>query len=123
MPAAIDKLTALLGPARVLTGADVSEDDWHDESLVAEGHAPDGGGLPPSAEEVAEIITIAREFAMPVTARGAGTGLAGACVPREGGILIAFREMSAILEIDVENQVAVVQPGVSLLELDAAGAR
>jgi glycolate dehydrogenase FAD-linked subunit len=123
MPVAVDKLTALLGPARVLTGADVSEDDWHDESLVAEWHAPDVVVLPHSAAEVAEIITIAREFAMPVTARGAGTGLAGACVPREGGILIAFREMSAILEIDVANQTAIVQPGVSLLELDAAAAR
>jgi glycolate oxidase len=123
MPAAVDKLTALLGPARVLTGTDVSEDDWHDESLVAHWHAPDVVVLPHSAAEVAEIITIAREFAMPVTARGAGTGLAGACVPREGGILIAFREMSAILEIDVENQIAVVQPGVSLLDLDAAAAR
>jgi glycolate oxidase len=123
MPAAVDKLTALLGPARVLTGADVSEDDWHDESLVAHWHAPDVVVLPHSAAEVAEIIAIAREFAMPVTARGAGTGLAGACVPREGGILIAFREMSAILEIDVDNQIAVVQPGVSLLDLDAAAAR
>ncbi len=122
MPAAIDKLTALLGPARVLTGADVSEDDWHDESLVAVWHAPDVVVLPHSAADVAEIITIAREFAMPVTARGAGTGLAGACVPRDGGILIAFREMSAILEIDVANQTAIVQPGVSLLELDAAAA-
>jgi glycolate oxidase len=123
MPAAVDKLTALLGPARVVTGADVSEDDWHDESLVAHWHAPDVVVLPHSSAEVAEIITIAREFAMPVTARGAGTGLAGACVPREGGILIAFREMSAVLEIDVANQIAVVQPGVSLLELDAAAAR
>jgi glycolate oxidase len=123
MPAAVDKLTALLGPARVLTGADVSEDDWHDESLVAHWHAPDVVVLPHSAAEVAEIITVAREFRMPVTARGAGTGLAGACVPREGGVLIAFREMTAILEIDVENQIAVVQPGVSLLDLDAAAAR
>jgi glycolate oxidase len=123
MPAAVDKLTALLGPARVLTGTDVSEDDWHDESLVAHWHAPDVVVLPHSAAEVAEIITVAREFRMPVTARGAGTGLAGACVPREGGVLIAFREMTAILEIDVENQIAVVQPGVSLLDLDAAAAR
>jgi glycolate oxidase len=122
MPAAVDKLTALLGHARVLTGADINEDDWHDESLVAHWHAPDVVVLPHSADEVAEIITIAREFAMPVTARGAGTGLAGACVPREGGILIAFREMSAILEIDVANQTAIVQPGVSLLDLDAAAA-
>ena len=60
MPAVVDKLTALLGPARVLSGADVSEDDWHDESLVAHWHAPEVVVLPHSAAEVAEIITIAR---------------------------------------------------------------
>ena len=123
MLTALEKLTALLGPPRVLTGADVTEDDWHDESLVAQWHAPDVVVLPHSAAEVAEIIAIAREFRIPVTARGSGTGLAGACVPREGGILIAFREMGAILEIDVDNQVAVVQPGVSLRDLDEATAR
>ena len=123
MLGAVDRLTALLGPARVLTGADVSEDDWHDESLVARWHAPDVVVLPHSAAEVAEVIIIAREYAMPVTARGSGTGLAGACVPRAGGILIAFREMSAIVEIDVDNQVAVVQPGASLRELDEVAAR
>ena len=119
----IDKLTGLLGPARVLTGADVSQDDWHDESLVAHWHAPDAVVLPHSAAEIAEVIRIAREFAVPVTARGSGTGLAGGCVPRDGGILIAFREMNAILEIDVDNQIAVVQPGVSLRELDEVAAR
>ncbi len=123
MTGALDKLTALLGPARVLTGADVSEDDWHDESLTAKWHAPDVVVLPHSAAEVSEIVTIAREFGAAVTARGSGTGLAGGCVPREGGILIAFREMSSILEIDGDNQVAVVQPGVSLRELDEATAR
>jgi glycolate oxidase len=119
----IDKLTGLLGPARVMTGADVSQDDWHDESLVAHWHAPDAVVLPHSAAEIAEIIRIAREFAVPVIARGSGTGLAGGCVPRDGGILIAFREMNAILEIDVDNQIAVVQPGVSLRELDEVAAR
>jgi glycolate oxidase len=123
MLGAVDKLSALLGPARVLTGAGISEDDWHDESLVAHWHAPDVVVLPHSSPEVAEIITIAREFRMPVTARGSGTGLAGGCVPREGGILIAFREMGAILDIDVDNQIAVVQPGVSLRELDEVAAR
>jgi glycolate oxidase len=122
MDGALDKLTTLLGPARVLTGADVSEDDWHDESLHAQWHAPDVVVLPHSATEVADIIRIAREAHMPVTARGSGTGLAGACVPRDGGILIAFREMESILEIDVDNQIAIVQPGVSLRQLDEATA-
>jgi glycolate oxidase len=122
MHGTVKKLASLLGPARVLSGTEIDEDDWHDESLTAHGHAPDVVVLPHSAIEVADIIRIARESGTPVTARGSGTGLAGACVPREGGILIALREMSAILEIDVDNQVAVVQPGVSLRQLDEATA-
>ncbi len=118
MEGAVDRLTALLGPARVLSGPDITEDDWHDESLSAHWYAPDVVVLPHSATEVADIIRIAREIGAPVTARGSGTGLAGACVPREGGILIAFREMNAILEIDVDNQLAVVAAG-----RDAAPAR
>jgi glycolate oxidase len=122
MHGTVDRLTSLLGPPRVIIGGDISEDDWHDESLTAHGHAPDVVVLPHSATEIADIVRIAREAGVPVTARGSGTGLAGACVPREGGILIAFREMNAILEIDVENQVAVVQPGVTLRQLDEASA-
>jgi len=120
MDGVVEKLTSLLGATRVLSGADVNEDDWHDESLTAHWHAPDVVVLPHSAMEVADVIRIAREAGAPVTARGSGTGLAGACVPREGGILIAFREMNAILEIDVDNQVAIVQPGVTLRQLDEA---
>jgi glycolate oxidase len=122
MDGAVGKLTSLLGPARVFSGAEVSEDDWHDESLTAPWHVPDVVVLPHSASEVAEIVRIARAAGCAVTARGSGTGLAGACVPRAGGILIAFREMTAILEIDLDNQVAVVQPGVSLRQLDEATA-
>ncbi|HVC04331.1 MAG TPA: FAD-linked oxidase C-terminal domain-containing protein [Candidatus Acidoferrales bacterium] len=122
MEGAIDRLTTLLGPARVISGAAVSEDDWHDESLTAHWHAPEVVVLPHSATEVADIIRIARASRMAVTARGSGTGLAGACVPREGGILIACREMDSIIEIDVDNQVAVVQPGVTLRQLDEATA-
>jgi glycolate oxidase len=122
MEGVVGRLTTLLGPARVLSGDEVSEDDWHDESLSAHWHAPDVVVLPHSATEVADIIRIARAAHVPVTARGSGTGLAGACVPREGGILIAFREMAGIIEIDVDNQIAVVQPGVSLRQLDEATA-
>ncbi len=122
MDGAVDRLTALLGAARVLSGAAITEDDWHDESLSAHWHAPDVVVLPHSATEVSGVISIARELGAPVTARGSGTGLAGACVPRAGGILIAFREMDTILEIDVDNQLAVVQPGVTLRQLDEATA-
>ena len=55
---------------------------------------------------------------VPVTARGSGTGLSGACVPVEGGVVVSFVRMASILEIDLENHVAVVQPGVTLHQLD-----
>jgi glycolate oxidase len=57
-----------------------------------------------------------------VTARGSGTGLSGAATPREDGLVISFERMNAVLEVDTTNQVAVVQPGVTLTELDAATA-
>ena len=55
---------------------------------------------------------------MPVTARGTGTGLSGACVPRSDAIVVSFERMNRILEIDTENHVAVVEPGVTLDQLD-----
>ncbi len=63
---------------------------------------------------------MADEQRIPVTARGSGTGLSGASVPRADGILVSFERMNRILEIDTDNHVAVVQPGVTLEELDRA---
>ncbi len=54
-----------------------------------------------------------------MTARGSGTGLSGAANPRHGGVLVAFDRMDRILEIDLDNHMAVVQPGVTLEQLDA----
>ena len=76
--------------------------------------------LPASAGEVAEILRTASQMRIPVVARGSGTGLSGGCLPVSDGIVIAFDRMRAIKEIDRENQVAVVEPGVTLGELDSA---
>jgi len=66
---------------------------------------------------------MAAEHGVPVTARGAGTGLSGASIPLPGGIVISFERMAALLEIDDAGHVAIVQPGLTLAELDAATAR
>ena len=66
------------------------------------------------------MLRLADEHRVPVTARGAGTGLSGACVPRPDGIVVSFEHMAQILEIDTENFVAVVEPGVQLAQLDEA---
>ena len=73
-------------------------------------------GCAPS--EVVGVLQVADKTGTPVTARGSGTGLSGGSVPRVDGILVSFERMNAILEIDTENHVAVVQPGVTLEELD-----
>ncbi|HET6665427.1 MAG TPA: FAD-linked oxidase C-terminal domain-containing protein, partial [Acidimicrobiales bacterium] len=59
------------------------------------------------------------EHGIPVTARGAGTGMSGGCIPRPDGIVVSFERMNHIVEIDTDNFVAVVEPGVQLDQLDA----
>ena len=73
--------------------------------------------FPTSTEEVVGIVKIARKFNLPVVGRGAGTGLSGGAIPIEGGLVIAFARMNRILEIDLENEYAVVQPGVVNLDI------
>lgn len=114
----ISALGDLVGPANVTAGADASEDLTHDEALTAEWVAPAAVVRPSSTDEVAAVVAFARDQGVPVTARGAGTGMSGACIPQADGILIAFDRMAEILEIDLDNHVAVVQPGVTLAELD-----
>lgn len=67
---------------------------------------------PSSTEEVSKILKISDQFNIPVTPRGAGTGLSGGALPVEGGIVLSLEKMNRILEIDEKNLVAVVQPGV-----------
>jgi glycolate oxidase len=114
------RLAEVLAPRDVLVGEAISADYTHDEALTADPVAPLAVVRPGSTADVAAVLGIANELAVPVTARGAGTGLSGACVPRADGIVLSLERMNHILEIDVENYVAVVQPGVSLEELDAA---
>jgi glycolate oxidase len=113
-----ERLAGLLTPEQVLSGDAISDDYAHDEALTAEWQMPDVVVYPSSTTEVADIVRLATELDIPVTARGMGTGLSGACIPRRGGILVSFERMSAILQIDTENHIAVVQPGVTLAQLE-----
>lgn len=68
--------------------------------------------LPRSAEQVAEVVKVCHREKVPIVPRGAGTGLSGGALPVEGGVLIGLNRMNRILEIDYENQRAVVEPGM-----------
>jgi glycolate oxidase len=116
------RLGEIVGEQNVLAGDAAGEDYSHDESLTATPQRPAFVVRPASTDEVAGLVALAREHGVPITARGSGTGLSGACIPQEGGILISFERMNRILEIDLSNHVAVVQPGVTLDELDKATA-
>ena len=75
-------------------------------------HMPQAVVKPCSSEQVSQIVRFAAAQNIPLTPRGAGSGLAGACVPLYGGIVLSLERMNRILEIDTQNMVAVVEPGV-----------
>ena len=112
-------LSEIVGTEHLLTGDAISEDYAHDEALSRDPVKPAYVARPQTAEQVAQLLKVATDQAIPVTARGSGSGLSGAATPRPDGLLITFERMNQILEIDTENHVAVVQPGVTLQELDA----
>src|SRR5438093_1597656 len=68
--------------------------------------------LPRSTEEVAAVVRAAKQANVPIVPRGSGTGLAGGAVPAEGGVVISLARMNRILELDLRNRFAVVEPGV-----------
>ncbi len=110
-PAVLGALRAACGPEWVITdaadrepyGSDETEDLWFDPEVVVR---------PRTAEEVSRVMRAASAHRVPVTPRAAGTGLSGGALPVRGGIVLSLDRMNAILEIDRENLVAVVEPGV-----------
>ncbi len=82
--------------------------------------APDLVCFPRNAEQCAAIVKLAAEEGLPLTARGAGTGLSGGAVPLEGGLLLAFTRMRRILSWDAAARRAWVEPGLVNRELQEA---
>ncbi len=113
------RLADIVGTDNMASGDAVGDDYTGDEALVGERIKPRYVVKPATAEEVAAILRLATEERIPVTARGSGTGLSGAGRPHPDGMVVSFERMNAILDIDTTNHVAVVQPGVTLSELDA----
>jgi glycolate oxidase len=116
----LSALAAIVGDGQLLTGDAIGDDYSHDEALTATPQRPLAVVRPSDTGQVASILAWATEQGVPVTARGSGTGLSGACIPRADGVLVSFERMASILEIDTANHVAIVQPGVTLHELDEA---
>jgi glycolate oxidase len=120
MEKVISELSEIVRPEHVLAGEALGDDYSHDEALSVEHQKPLGVVRPSSAEQVSKILRLCTEKRVPVTPRGSGTGLSGACVPVPGGIVLSFERMKRILEIDTENHIAVVEAGATLDELNSA---
>lgn len=112
-----DRLREIVPGDRVLRPESI-DDYSHDECLTVSPVVPAAVVCPESTDEVAAILEFAELEGIPVTARGAGTGLSGAAIPSQNAIVVSFERMNKVLEIDTENHVAVVQPGLRLNELD-----
>lgn len=116
------QFAGIVGAGGLLTGEQIGPDYSHDEALVGAPVTPGYVARPQTAEQVAALLAAATEAKTPVTARGSGTGLSAGARPCPDGLLISFERMNAVLEIDTDNQVAVVQPGATLADLDTATA-
>jgi glycolate dehydrogenase FAD-linked subunit len=116
--AAKQKLIDLLGPRGYL---DRPEDlALYEYDASVEKGRPEMVVFPQSTEDVVAIVKITGEFGVPIVGRGAGTGLSGGAIPREGGVVVGFARMNRIIEIDLENERALVEPGVVNLDLTLA---
>ena len=101
----------------VFEGADINPDYAKDEMPIYGTKMPDLAVQPRSTEEVAAVVKICYENNIPVTPRGAGTGLAGGAVPLYGGVLIDISKMNRIVSYDMENFVVNIEAGVLLNDL------
>lgn len=120
-PELIEQLKAA-APGHIFTGDDINEDYARDEMPIYGKRMPDALLVATSTEEIAAVVKICNDNLIPVTPRGAGTGLVGGCVPIAGGVVIDTQKMNKILGYDLENFTVTIEPGVLLQDLadDAA---
>ena len=113
------RLKSIVGPERLLDAPDelvVYECDGY----VVEKNSPDIVVFPVNSDEVVRIVRECNQFGVPFVARGAGTSLAGGCLPVGGGVMIALAKMNRILEINQRDRYAVVEPGCVNVRLTRA---
>lgn len=116
-----DKIITLLkdivGSLHVITEAGILENFAHDETPRYQA-LPAVVVKPATAKEISRIMHLATEHTIPVTPRGGGTSLSGGAVPLTGGMVLSLERMNHIKEIDKENLMVIVEPGIITEELD-----
>lgn len=115
----IDDLRTICTPGRVITEHHRMQ-TYESDGLLQYAALPVAVVLPDSLDEVVEIVKRCHRSGVPWVARGSGTGLSGGALPHEEGILISLSRMRRILEVDLDNQRVVVEPGVTNIEVTGA---
>ena len=118
-PEIAQQLREIVGEKRFQSGDAVNQDFSHDEMPIYGRYFPEVVCEAESTEEVSAIVKICAANKIPVTPRGAGTGLVGGCVPLCGGVVLSMARMNRILSYDMNNLVVHIQPGVLLCDLAA----
>jgi len=109
-PRLLEQLRQIVGSEHLVTTAE--ERACYSYDAGGRSFPPAAVAFPGSVEEVSGIMRLASTEKFPVIPRGAGTGMTGGALPTENSLLLAMSRLNRILEIDRENQVAVVEPGV-----------
>lgn len=118
-PELIGQLKKIVGEENCYVGDDISSDYSHDEMPIYGTNMPEVVCLPEGTAEVAAIMMLCNDNKIPVTVRGAGTGLVGGATPLFGGVVLCTMRMDKILYYDMNNLFVHVQPGVRLCDLAA----
>src|SRR4051794_41141792 len=112
----VDRLRAIVGPQGMLySPAELLV--YECDGYTIEKNTPDVVVFPTSTQQVVDIVRICNDLDVPFLPRGAGTSLAGGCLPVGGGVVISLARMKRILEVSVRDRYAVVEAGVGNLLL------
>lgn len=118
-PRILNDLAGIVGRDNVYSDPDIIAGYATDEMPLARPNYPQAVVKPVDSRSVAGLLAYANSHLLPVTPRGAGTGLSGGCVPIYGGIVLSLERMARLPEIDRDNFIAAVEPGVTLAQLSA----
>lgn len=111
----VKQLVELVGAKNVST--EVTDKITHSYDATQDQYLPDVVVYASSAQEVSQVVKLANRLKIPVLPRGAGSGFTGGTLPTQGGIVVVLTQMDKILDIDMENLTAEVEPGVVTAEL------
>ena len=118
-PEIIKEIEAIVGARNLIQDEEAMSPYSHDETPADQyGVMPGVVVTPTTTEQVAELVKLANRRMIPVTPRGAGSGLSGGAIPIYGGMLLSVEKMNKVLEIDYANMMIVVEPGLVTNEIN-----